>query len=295
MSSTNVSNLKSNILFIVGPTASGKSALAMEVARRFNGEIICADSQTVRRGLDIGTAKPTESEQAEIRHHLLDVVDPFARFTVADFQREAETAIADIQKRGKLPIVVGGTGLYIDAVAYGFKLRADADLEKRKELEKMSVADLQNLITKNKLAMPKNEQNPRHLIRIIETGGEVSEKATLRGGAILIGVDPGPEALEGKIKSRIQHMIEIGFLNEVEHIIETYGMPPKVFDAIGYNIALNNRTKSGQYNTQKIIDEFIIGDRQYAKRQRSWFKRNRDIVWFEQPEKAQEYLKKILE
>jgi tRNA dimethylallyltransferase len=290
MSQPNASNLTSKILFIVGPTASGKSGLAMEVARQLGGEIICADSQTVRLGLDIGTAKPTKSEQAEVPHHLLDVIDPYDRFSVAEFQRLAETAIVDIQKRGKLPIVVGGTGLYIDAVAYGFKLRADADMNKRKDLESKSVIELQEIIIKSGLLLPQNEQNPRHLIRTIETNGQVSVKSSLRSGAIIIGIDPGSEAVEKRINDRVGKMFELGFLEEVESIIEKFGNPPRNFDAIGYNIALRNRSESGEYDVQKISEEFKIGDRQYAKRQRSWFKRNRDIKWFEHSENALEYI-----
>lgn len=282
------------IICIVGPTASGKSGLAMRVARKYDGEIICADSQTVRRGLDIGTAKPTEADRAEIPHHLLDVVEPYERFSVAEFQRLAEIAISDILSRGKVPIVVGGTGLYVDALAYGFKLRADADLVKRKELELKSVVELQDSIEEMGLTLPENKYNPRHLVRVIETKGEQSIKESLREGVSIIGLDPGKEALEDKIENRISEMIDVGFLDEVEEILEKYGEPPTSFDAIGYKIALANRISSGVYAIEKIIDEFRIGDRQYAKRQRAWFKRNRDITWFEQSDDAFLYIEKLL-
>ena len=191
-----------SILFIVGPTASGKSSLAMEVARRLNGEIICADSQTVRRGMDIGTAKSTKAERAEIAHHLLDVIDPYERFTVSDFQQLAELAVKEIKSRGKLPIVVGGTGLYIDALAYGFKLRADADMDNRKVLDQKSVEQLKEIINERGLELPENDQNPRHLIRVIETDGQKSEKGKLKEGAMFVGLDPGKEELKKRIEKR---------------------------------------------------------------------------------------------
>src|SRR3982750_3664048 len=115
------------VIAIVGMTGSGKTALALELAHAFKGEIICADSRTVYKGMDIGTAKPTAEERQLVPHHLVDVVDPDRLFSVADFQKLAETAIADIVFRGKVPFLVGGTGLYVDAVMYGFSLRAPSD------------------------------------------------------------------------------------------------------------------------------------------------------------------------
>ncbi|MCA9323476.1 tRNA dimethylallyltransferase [Candidatus Saccharibacteria bacterium] len=283
------------IIFIVGPTASGKSALAMDVARTYNGEIVCADSQTVRRGLDIGTAKPTKTDQAEIPHHLLDVVDPYERFTVADFQKLAGQAIDDIQARGKLPIVVGGTGLYIDAVAYNFVLRADADMNERKNLEKKTVEELQEMVKSRGLSLPENDQNPRHLIRTIESDGQVSVKGALRRGAVLIGLNPDKDIHEFNIRERIDTMFSDGFLREMETVLNTYGNPPANFDAIAYRIVFDHRRAPGDYDEKTVKELFAIADRQYAKRQRAWFKRNRDITWFEQPEKALKYIEKVLE
>ncbi|MCA9328469.1 tRNA dimethylallyltransferase [Candidatus Saccharibacteria bacterium] len=285
----------SKVLFIVGPTASGKSALAMEVARKYSGEIICADSQTVRRGLDIGTAKPTKADQAEIPHYLLDVVDPYERFTVADFQKLAGQAIDDIQARGKLPIVVGGTGLYIDAVAYNFALRTNADMNERQKLEKKTVVELKEMVKSRGLALPENEQNPRHLIRTIESDGQVSGKDTLRRGAVLIGLNPDKNIHESSIRERIDTMFSDGFLREMETVLSTYGDPPANFDAIAYRIAFDHRRAPGDYDEKTVKELFAIADRQYAKRQRAWFKRNRDIAWFEQPKQALKYIEKVLE
>jgi len=166
----------SPILFIVGPTASGKSDLAMRIAKKFEGEIVCADSQTIRRDLDIGTAKPTASDQKEVVHHMLDIVDPYDKYSVAEFKQGAEKAIDAIIERDRLPIIVGGTGLYVDSLLYNFKFRGSSSEYSREELEKLSVKELQEIIKKGDLQIPKNDKNPRHLIRAIESEGQLYKK-----------------------------------------------------------------------------------------------------------------------
>lgn len=162
------SAIKAPLIVITGPTASGKSGLALELAEELNGEIICADSRTIYKGMDIGTAKPTLAEQKRVRHWLIDMVEPGERFTAADFQKHALTAIDDIRLRSKIPFLVGGSGLYIDAVILGFNFASDADTVRRTELEKMTIEQLQALITKQQLTMPENSKNKRYLIRCIE-------------------------------------------------------------------------------------------------------------------------------
>lgn len=278
----------SQLIFIVGPTASGKSDLALRVAKQFDGEIICADSQTIRRGMDIGTAKPTADDRQQVPHHLLDIIDPYDRFTVAEFKTRAEAAIADIQTRGKVPIIVGGTGLYIDALLYGFSFRATSHHSQntREQLESKPVEELQKMIHTRGLTLPKNEQNPRHLIRVIETAGAAPRKQPLRSGALVIGIDPGRERLEARIKKRIEYMLEHGFLDELKSIVNTYGTPDTTFDAIEYRIAYEHPNAT----EQELKEMLLIGDRQYAKKQRTWFRRNTDITWFETAESAFEYV-----
>ncbi len=157
------------LLVIVGPTASGKSELALNIAKKYNGEIIAADSRTVYRDMNIGTAKPSLDDQKALLHWGLDLVNPGQRFTAADFKQYAEAKIVDIQKRGKLPLLVGGTGLYIDSVLFDFGFLADFDPKLRKELEQLSVQDLQKIIKQRGYTMPTNYQNKRYLIRVIET------------------------------------------------------------------------------------------------------------------------------
>ncbi len=278
------------IVFITGPTASGKSELAMRAAEKWGGAIVCADSQTVRRGMDIGTAKPTDEDRKRVPHHVLDIIDPYERFTVADFVRLAERAIDDIAARGKLPIVVGGTGLYIDALLYGFSFRPSVSKYSRVELEAKSVSELQAIITEHGYALPENDQNPRHLIRIIESKGQRPTKRTLRARAVVVGVDPGKAAHDQRIMPRVEAMLDAGLVTEVRTIIKKYGEPTHGFDAIQYRIVYENPHASAEQLKEKLA----VGDRQYAKKQRAWMKRNTDIIWFSDVESAFSHLESVL-
>src|SRR5680860_52655 len=161
--------MNSKIVCIVGPTGSGKSDIAMDMASKYNGEIICADSRTVYQGMDIGTAKPTADDRRLVIHHLLDEVSPDESFNASQFQRLATQAIGDIAGRGKLPMLVGGTGLYVDSVVYGFDFSNKPDPQQRRQLQAMSVEQLQQIISDRGLPVPANDRNPRHLMRTIET------------------------------------------------------------------------------------------------------------------------------
>ncbi len=226
---------REKVIFIVGPTASGKSQLAMDIAIRFDGEIICADSQTIRKNLDIGTAKPSERDRMLVQHHMLDIVEPYERFSAADFKTRAQGIIEDIKSRGKLPIVVGGTGLYIDSLIYDFSFRSIPDQAQRRLLETMTVAELRNIIKDRGLELPRNELNPRHLIRTIETNGVKPVRSLPRKDAVVVGIDP-QNMLQERIARRVDYMLSHGFIEEVQRVIEQYGDPPTGWDALGYGI-----------------------------------------------------------
>ncbi len=272
------------LVVIVGPTASGKSALAMRLARQFDGEIIAADSRTVYRGMDIGTAKPTPQDQQIVKHHLIDVVEPNERFTVADFKNCAVAAIADIAARGKTPFLVGGSGLYIDAVLYNFTFRKPANVSERERFEVMSVEALQALLAERAIALPANKSNPRHLIRSLETNGQTPERAALRPNTLILGIGMSKEALELAIRERIDRMIEGGFIQEVETLATQYGQSLSAFDTPGYKEF--KLYLDGELSLEEAKQQFVRAHLQYAKRQMTWFKRNKDIVWISKTEGA---------
>lgn len=265
------------LLVIVGETASGKSALAMELAERFNGEIICADSRTIYRGMDIGTAKPTQEDRARVPHHCLDLANPDEYFTVAGFKQAAERAMADIHARGKLPVLVGGTGLYVDAILYDYSFRAPADISVRAELTALSVVELQNRLKSLGIPLPNNPQNPRHLIRAIETGGTQSVRSELRPNTIIIGLRVEREVLNQRIEDRIDAMVAAGFEDEVRALNKQYDFSLPALQAPGYKAF--RRYIEGTISLDEAKSLFAASDRNLAKRQRTWFKRNKSIHW----------------
>lgn len=266
------------LVAIVGTTASGKSALAMQLAEQFDGEIVCADSRTVYRGMDIGTAKPSTAERARIPHHLLNVVNPDQPFSAAQFKRAADRAIADIQDRGKLPILVGGTGLYIDAVLYNYRFHTAANPIRRAELSGLSVLELQNRLREAGVALPENSQNPRHLVRALETGGARATRETLRPNTLVIGLDPGQEVLKKRIAERVEVMFAAGFLDEARRLGGAYGWDAEALQAPGYKAARSYIL--GAQSLAECKAAFVRNDLQYARRQRTWFRRNKSIQWF---------------
>jgi len=272
------------LIVILGQTASGKSALALDLARRFNGEIIAADSRTIYKGMDIGTAKPNPAEQQAIRHHLIDVLTPDKPFSVADFQRLARQAINDIAGRGNLPILVGGTGLYIDAVIYNFSFRAPAQPEERQQLQELAVQELQAMLTQKGLSIPKNQQNSRHLIRALEAGDSTHQRTALRPNTLVIGLNIDPEVLQQKISQRVDAMVEQGLVAEVEMLAKKYGWATPALQAPAYKAF--RPYLAGVVSIDQAKQAFVQNDRQYARRQKTWFKRSPDISWISKPEEA---------
>jgi len=268
------------LVVIVGQTASGKSALGMELARRFDGEIIAADSRTVYRGLDIGTAKPTVADQVEIRHHLIDVADPDQTFNAADFKHLAKRAINDITSRGKLPIMVGGTGLYVDAVVYDFQFRPPASPAERQRLDNMTVSELTAEITARGLPMPDNYQNRRHLSRTLETNGAVSTRGQTRSNTLVMGPQPDQEVLKQRIADRIDIMFADGLVDEARRLFDRYGPMVPALETPGYSAL--KLYLDGAINLEETKALFVKNDSYLAKRQRTWFRRNNSIHWLSQ-------------
>lgn len=281
-------NQKPRTIYIVGPTASGKTALSIELAKLLDAEIVCADSQTIRKGMDIGTAKPKPEEMDGVPHHLLNIIAPYDDYSALQFQKLAKYTVKDIHKRHKNVIIVGGTGLYIDSLFFDFNFPAISPELGRREFDAMTVEELQELIKKLELPLPTNARNKRHLVNALLRGGKSGDSSAPSPGSVIIGISPPRELLLGRIDIRVEQMFSDGFVDEVQGIIAMYGRPTREFDAIGYRIAL--RFIDGEITEDEAKELFKIAHRQYAKRQMSWFKRNSHIVWFESPEKAKEYI-----
>lgn len=266
------------LVVIVGPTASGKSALAFDIAQNYGGEIIAADSRTVYKGLNVGTAKPSQEEQQKVRHHLIDVVEPNELFTLWDFQQQAKKAIEDIRSRGKLPILVGGTGLYVDSLIFDYQLGEPADLDKRAALENESVETLQSMLKKQQIELPKNYKNKRHLVRALEQG-KINNSRTkeLIDHCIIVGIATDKNLLDKRIRQRIIAMFAGDVVGEARYIAKLYGWGIEALSGNIYRLARS--IEEGQLTEQEAVEKAVILDRHLAKRQRTWFRRNPAIVW----------------
>lgn len=278
--------LSTPLLVIVGETASGKSALALQLAQQFGGEIMCADSRTVYRGMDIGTAKPSTEEQAMVPHYGLDLVYPDEHFSAADFKQYVEKTMADIASRGRLPILVGGTGLYVDAVIYDYQFRSPADPQLRLELAELSIDALQQRLLGQGVPLPENDRNPRHLIRAIETAGETAIRSELRPQTLLLGLQVDREVLEQRITERVDTMVTGGFVDEVRTLGHQYGWDAEALQAPGYKAF--RAYIEGAISLDAAKQQFVQNDMNLAKRQRTWFKRNKSIQWLTTEDKLAE-------
>lgn len=272
------------LVVIVGETGSGKSDLGIRLAKEFGGEIIAADSRTVYTGMDIGTAKPSQQDLREVRHHMIDVITPAQEFTAADFKELTNTSIQDIYSRGHLPIMVGGTGLYVDSVLYDFTFRKPADDSLRKELQNLSVDELQARLIERGIPLPSNERNPRHLVRALETNGEPSVSKPLRRDTLIIGISTEREVLRERIERRVGIMLAAGLASEVERLVNEFGWEAPGLQSPGYKTF--REYLDGRATLDEVRERLIREHMQLAKRQRTWFKRNKSIHWICKKEEA---------
>lgn len=284
------------VLFIVGPTASGKTKLSIELAKRFNGEIISADSMQIYKGMDIGTAKPDLAEREGIVHHLIDVCDIGESFSVADYQSLAKKAIVDICKKGKLPIFVGGTGLYIDSVIYNTQFADHEDSAKiredlAKELEQYGSEYMYERLLKidKESALKLHPNDTKRVLRALEcfeltgTPKSVHDKNSHRNEAfcrpLIIGLNYSDrELLYGRINRRVDMLIEAGLIDEIRKLCK-YGLRESATasQAIGYKEFYGYL--DGREIIETAIERLKQETRRYAKRQLTWFRRNSDIKW----------------
>lgn len=280
------------LIAIVGPTASGKTSLALDIAERYNGEIICADSRTIYKGMDVGTAKPTPEEQTRVRHWGLDLVEPGQKFTAADFKRYAADAIEDIRSRGKTPLLVGGTGLYVDSVLYDFSFALKADEAERAELELLSVEQLQKYCVEHNIELPENYKNKRHLVQTIQrkSVSDIS-KTTLSDDSFIVGIATNMNTLRTRIITRTEQLFAHDVAGEATLLGKKYGWDSEAMTGNIY--PLIKMHLDGALTLEKVKEKFITLDYRLAKRQMTWLRRNPDIMWCDLTG-AGEYIKALL-
>ena len=283
--------MKTKVLVLVGPTASGKSALAVHLAKKLNGEIISADSRQVYKGLDIGTGKVTKNEMGGVPHHLLDVATPKKVFNADDFSKLAGAKISEISGRGKLPIIVGGTGFYIDALVGRIALTAVApNSVLRKKLESKSVTQLYSMIEKldpkraMTLSTPSERNNKVRLIRAIEIASSktpiFTPRVTLGLDALWVGICPSDAILRKSINTRLSERLHAGMITEARRL-HSAGLSYKRMNELGLeyrSLALFLQKKITRAELEAELQGAIW---KYAKRQITYWKRNKDIKWFD--------------
>jgi len=275
------------LIVIVGPTASGKSSLAVELAQAFNGEIICADSRTVYNHMDIGTAKPSKQDQALVPHWGLDLVEPGEVFTAADFKKYALQKAQQIRERGHVPFLVGGTGLYVDGVVFDYEF-AQPQPELRKELEALSLEELKEYCANNNISLPENENNRRYVIRAIEQKNVTSKR--LRSpidNTVIVGITTERNILRTRIAARAEQLFENGMVEEAILLGKKYGWESEAMTGNIYKLVRRYLRK--ELTLDELKQANFYADWQLAKRQMTYLKRNPFIHWFSLND-AREYI-----
>jgi len=273
------------IIVIVGPTTSGKTGLSIKLAKKLDGEIVSADSRQIYRGLDLGTGKVTKKEMSGVKHYLLDVVDPKKVFFVTDYVKLADEAIAEIHGRGKTPIVVGGTGFYIQALVDGLILpEVPPNLELRKKLAKKSVPELQKILEKldKKRYSTIDKNNSHRLIRAIEIATALGEVPALQTNPkydpTFIGISIPIDELRVKIHTRLLSRIKAGMIDEVRNLHKN-GLSWKRMEDLGLEYRYVARFLQDKITKEEMLIQLETAICQYAKRQMTWFKRDKRIKW----------------
>ncbi len=278
---------QNKLVVILGSTASGKTSLSIKLAKKYNGEIISADSRQIYKGLDIGSCKITKKEMQGIPHYLLNVANPKRKFTVAQYQKLALKAINNIHKKGKLPILVGGTGFYIDSVLKGTIIpEVKPDWNLRKKLEKIALPELIKQLKRldPKRAATIDQNNPRRVIRALEIatklGGTIPSSSHTKPDfkIIQIGILKTPEELKKNIKKRLlKRLKKDAMINEVKKLHQTLSW--KRLEELGLDYRYVAQYLQQKISRKEMIDKIQIESEHYAKRQMTWFKRDKNIRW----------------
>lgn len=270
--------IKRPIIVIVGPTGSGKTALSIRVAKQFGCEIISADSRAVYKGMDIGSAKPTIVERDGVPHWGLDLVEPHEHFTVANFKRYAEQKICEIEDRGHIPIVVGGTGLYIDSLIFDYQFPAKIEAEQRAKWENLTIEELHKYCLEHNIVIPENKHNKRYVINtIVRNGHALKRRATPAPSMIVVGISTEKEVLRERISHRTRQFFASGVMDEALDLANKYGWDCEAMTGNIY--PLIHRYVLGEIDQNEMESLFNIKEWHLAKRQLTWFKRNEHITW----------------
>lgn len=301
---------KPTVIVICGPTASGKTALSIELAKRINGEIVSADSMQIYKDMDIGSAKVTSEEMQGIKHYLIDCVLPDERYSVANYKQDAKAAIEEILEKGKIPIVVGGTGLYIDSLIYEIEYKdIKINEDYRKKLEEIRDKEGLEVLYKKALeidskAMEKISPNDfKRISRILEiyeaTGKtKTQQEAESRLNEIpydykVFAINYDREKLYERINKRVDIMLEKGLIDEVKSLLEKYSEFPTSMQGLGYKEV--KQYLDGKLNKEEMIEKIKQESRRYAKRQFTWFRKNKQTIWIDGQADIDDNIKIILE
>ncbi len=303
--------MKPKVIVIAGPTASGKTALSIELAKKVNGEIISSDSMQIYKDMDIGTAKVTREEMQGIKHYLVDFVSPNERYSVSNFKEESERAIEQILAKGKVPIVAGGTGLYIDSLIYGIEYpEMNFDEEYRNLLMKQAESEegLQSLYKEavkiDEEAMKNISPNDKkRIIRVLEifkhTGKNKTEQERLsRINGVkydfkVFALDMERDKLYERINKRVDKMLEQGLIQEVKNLKEKYHCFPTAMQGLGYKEVVEYL--EGKCTEEEMVQKIKQETRHYAKRQLTWFRKNKETIWLKAEDGIQNNMAIILE
>ena len=302
--------MKEKVIVICGPTASGKTALSIELAKQINGEIISADSMQIYKDMNIGTAKHDKEEMQGIKHYLLDFVSPNERYSVADYKKDAKKAIKEIIQKGKTPIIVGGTGLYVDSLIYEIEYQdIEFDEKYRNELEKIAEKEgleklYQMAIKIDPEAMKKISANDKkRIMRVLEiynatgktkTEQEIeSRKKEVEYDYRVFAINWEREELYNRINKRVDIMIQQGLVEEVKKILKKYDKFPTAMQGLGYKEIVEYL--EGKSTKEEAIEKIKMETRRYAKRQLTWFRKNKQTIWLEGSNDLQNNINIILE